>query len=90
MTIIDLFDAKFGVAPNLGPHFLSKVTFSTGTQARYCVQTILARFCDGSRQTSYDLMLVLDGLRRFLTILVINGINNELRVFFTALLKNRG
>ena len=53
-----------------------KVPFSTGTQARYCVQTILARFCDGSR--------------RFLTILAINEINNELRVFFTALLQNRG
>ena len=36
-----------------------KVPFSTGTQARYCVQTILARFCDGSRQTSYDLRLLL-------------------------------
>ena len=58
-----------------------KVPFSTGTQARYCVQTILARFCDGSRQTLYDLRLVLDGLRRFLTILAINEINNELRVF---------
>ena len=41
-----------------------KVPFSTGTQARNCVQMILARFCDGSRQTSYDLRLVLDGLRR--------------------------
>ena len=59
-----------------------KVPFSTGTQARYCVQTILARFFDGSRQTSYDLRLVLDGLRRFLTILAINEINNELRFFF--------
>ena len=58
-----------------------KVPFSTGTQARYCVQTILARFCDGSRQTSYDLRLVLDGLRRFLTILAINETSNELRVF---------
>ena len=67
-----------------------KVPFSTGTQARYCVQTILARFCDGSRQTSYDLRLVLDGLRRFLTILAITEINNELRVSFTALLQNRG
>ena len=47
-----------------------------------CVKAILARFCDGSRQTSYDLRLVLDGLRRFLTILAINEINNELRVFF--------
>ena len=34
--------------------------------------------------------LVLDGLRRFLTILAINKISNELRVFFTALLQNRG
>ena len=58
-----------------------KVPFSTGTQALRRVQMILARFCDGSRQTSYDLRLVLDGLRRFLTILAINEINNELRVF---------
>ena len=48
----------------------------------YYVKTILARFCDGLRQISYDfLRLVLDGLRRFLTILAINEINNELRVF---------
>ena len=58
-----------------------KVPFSTGTQARYCVQTILARFCDGSRQTSYNLRFVLDGLRRFLTILAIKETSNELRVF---------
>ena len=69
---------------------VTKIHITTGTQARYCVQMILARFCDGSRQTSYDLRLVLDGLGRFLTILAINEINNELRVFFTALLKNRG
>ena len=59
-----------------------KVPFSTGTQARYCVQTILARFCDGSQQTLYDLRLVLDGLRRFLTILAINEINNELSYYY--------
>ena len=68
-----------------------KLPFSTGTQACACacVKTMLARFCDGLRQISYDLRLVLDGLRRVLTILAINEINNELRVFFTALLQNR-
>ena len=67
-----------------------KVPFSTGTQERYCVQTILTRFCDGSRKTSYDLRLVLDGLRRFLTILAIIEISNELSVFLLPCYKNRG
>ena len=46
----------------------------------YYVKTMLARFCDGLRQISYDLWLVLGGLRPFLTILAINEINNEIRV----------
>ena len=46
------------------------------------VKTMLARFCDGLRRISYSLRLVLDGLRRFLTILVINETKTELGILF--------
>ena len=37
----------------------------------YYVKTMFVCFCDGLQHISYDLRLVLDGLRQFLTILAI-------------------
>ena len=51
---------------------IKAVPFSIGTDSGvYYVKTMLVRFCDGLQHISNDLRLVLDGLRRFLTILVI-------------------
>ena len=53
----------------------------------YYVTTMLIRFCDGLRHIYYDLRLVWDGLRRFLTILTISEINSEVRYFLLACYK---
>ena len=53
---------------------IKAVPFSIGTDSglHYMyVKTMLVRFCDGLRHISYHVRLVLDGLRRFLTILAI-------------------
>ena len=51
---------------------INAVPFSIGTvSGLHYVKTMLVRFCDGLRHVSYDLRLVLDGLRWFLTVLAI-------------------
>ena len=51
---------------------IKAVPFSIGTDSGlHYVKMMLVRFCDGLRHISYDLRLVLDGLRRLLTILAI-------------------